>query len=491
VIRGLDKSAVSDAERALVRLLPLKDATLRTIDTQELDLGRGPGHLLPTSYDEKSLDFKHRSANLGRWSLPVARQAHSEGDMSGESIEKSTARQRRAASIVESLRKSAKEGPSALSESIKVGKPGVWQQEPTFRLSVEFGQVLYPLRDAVPNSTPQNDRPLPSRPLFTPSVPGLMSLMGAARIQGASNTELSPSFNATTRTEAPSLLYDFVAAPDQKGDLAGRVLPSLHVQMRTKDGESEATLHKLSLGFQQHIHTVLLPDSAADVQFSRYGRLTIRKSLKNTHIKEWIRAISANIASGERLTAPELTIDIPRWTITGDPKDVNHTKTVTYLFSGVRFRQAVVGEFQGASVSYNTTQSGKMGAQGGSLSMYHNQEGRSAEDLLQDDSLTAFVERSLEFVDRITEAASQTQPVAKMVRPRNNESGRRQRRLEEQAIAATETEELTGDDAIAQAKEAQLLLDAMGEKDSALANDTETTREGEDRDPQSPSVSQT
>jgi hypothetical protein len=489
-IKGLDKFAVDEAERALIRLLPLKDSILRTIDTKELDVTNGLGRLLPASYDEKSLDFKHRSTKLGRWSLPVVRQNHSVRDMTDETIEKSAARQRQVASVVKSLRDAAKDGPSALSEPVLDGKLGIWHVEPTFKLSVEFGQVLYPQVGTVAEGIPQDDRTLLSQPVFTPSVPGLMSLLGAAHIQGASETEPSSSFRALKSIEAPSLLYDFIAAPHQQFPVVGQVLPSLHVQMRTND-DGGATLHRLTLGFQKHIHTVLLPESAADVQFSRYGRLRLRKDHRNPHIKKWARAISENIASGERLSAPELSIGVPKWTITGDPKDVNGIKTVNYLFSGVRFRQAVIGEFQGTDVTYNTVQAGKMGAQGGSLSMYHSPEGQSAEVLLQDDSLNSFVEHSLDFVNTITEAASQTQPVAKtmakMLLPRNAKSSRRLRRSEDQAVAATKTEEAT-DDAAAHAEEAQMLLDAMSEKVSTSADHDETS-EGEDRDPQSQSPS--
>jgi hypothetical protein len=491
IIRGLDKLAVVEAERALIRLLPLKDSTLHTIDTQELDVTNGLGHLLPASYDEKSLDFKHRSTKQNRWSLPVVRQDHGVRHVATETVEKSTARQRKVASVVESLRNAAKDGPSALVEPVQDGKLGIWHTEPTFKLSAEFGQVLYPFVDTVVEGTPQDGKTLSSRPLFTSNVPGLMNLLGAAHIHGVSETEPSSSFRALKSTEAPSLLYDFIAAPDQQFDVTGQVLPSLHVQMRTND-DAGATLHKLTLGFQQHMHTVLLPGSAADVQFSRHGRLHLRKNHKDPHIKKWANAVSTNIASGERLTASELTIGIPEWTITGDPKDVNSIKTVKYWFSGVRFRQAMIGEFQGVNVSYNTIQAGKMGAQGGSLNMYHSQEGQSAEALLQDDSLTSFVERSLDFVDTITEAASHTQPVAKAVaktlRPRRVKGSRRERRLEEQAVTGRKTEEVTDDD-VAHAEEAQMLLDALEEKEPTSANHDEAS-EGEDRDPQSLSTSQ-
>ena len=87
--------------------------------------------------------------------------------------------------------------------------------------------------------------------------------------------------------------------------------------------------------------------------------------------------------------------------------------------------------------------------------MYYGQEDWCAKALLQDEgSLTSFVEKSLDFLDSITEAASQSQPLAKKIlRPRTFHTERRQKRMEEQAAAPTKTKAPT-DDADAQDKEA-------------------------------------
>jgi hypothetical protein len=439
---------VAEAERALIRLLPLKETVLRTIDTKELDIKKGSSHLIPTSYDQASVEYKHRAASLGRWSLSVARQTQDEVEQAAKWADEATARKRQIASVMQSLQTVAKNGPPAIAEKYADDKPGIWISKPTFKLSAEFGQVLYPL-------TAQNDKRLRSQPLFTPVVPGLISILGAARMQDAREDD-STSFKAIKRSEEPLLLYDFVAAPEQQSLEPGHVIPSLSIQVRTGDEESGAALHKAILGFQQHVHTVLLPNSAVDVQFFRRGEMHLRKVWRDKQLKEWIDAVRANIASGERLTAPDLSIKVPKWTLTGKPKDVKDGKTLSYLFAGVRFQQSVVGTFKGADVAYNTTQAGKMGAQGGSLNMYYDREEWGAEALLQDEgTLATFVEQSLDFVDKITEAASATLPLAKkMLRPRDMDSARRHRRADEQAEAAAKTEE-PADNAVAQASPSQ------------------------------------
>jgi hypothetical protein len=453
VVRGLDQSAVAEAERALIRLLPLQETTLRTIDTHAINVNKGSAHLLPTSYDQKTVEFKHRTASLGRWSLPVARKTQGDVERTEETAEESTARTRQIAAVMQSLQSAAKDGPPAIAEREKDDKSGIWRSKPTFTLSAEFGQALCPLKDAGAKGMVHKHTSSP--PLFTPIIPGLMNVLGAAQLQGARDDE-SASFKAMERSEESSLLYDFVAAPEQQGLEPGQAIPSLSIQVRTGDEGTAAALHKVSLGFQQHVHTVLLPGRATDVQFFRKGELRFQKVWKDKQLKEWIEAVRANIASGERLTAPDLSIKVPKWTITGKPKHVKDGKTLMYLFAGVRFQQSVNGTFRGANVTYSTTQASKMGAQGGSLNMYYDREDWGAEKLLQEeDSLASFVEQSLDFVDSITEASSTTQPLAKKVlHPRDIHSYRRQRRAEEQAATVTKTEEPV-DNAVAQAKEAQ------------------------------------
>jgi hypothetical protein len=353
----------------------------------------------------------------------------------------SVARNRRVASIMQDLRQSVKGNPTTIAEESEDPKNLTWLPEPEAKLSADFGQALFPKISTGTDSTSKIGLSPTSQPLFTPSVPGLTNLLSSVHVHGQSKDSLSSHFRAVKSAETPSLLYDFIAAPGQSQLETGQVPPSLHIQVRTAERGGEATLHKLSLGFHQYVHNVLLPEKAADVQFTRYGRLRLRTKTKSSPkvFREWLSAVKANIASGERLTAPNISIAVPKWTITGNSAD-RGSQLITYLFSGVQFRQVVGGQFEGEHVSYSTTQSGKMGAQGAGFSMYYNKAAKSADELLQDGdgSLTSFVERCLNFADTITEAAGQTLPIAKMLRPRSSESGRKQRRLEEQAAATEE-----------------------------------------------------
>ena len=142
--------------------------------------------------------------------------------------------------------------------------------------------------------------------------------------------------------------------------------------------------------------------------------------------------VTKNIESGERLTAPDLQIDIPKWTIPGSPATAKGTRSVKYLFSGIQIRQAVSGSYDGAPMSYSTVQSNKLGAKGGALHMYHNDVSSKEGDA----GLEAFVQKCFHMVDSITEAAARSQPLSKQMRPRHEDSGRKMRRQEQRGAAA-------------------------------------------------------
>jgi hypothetical protein len=440
VIRGLNKGAVAEAERTLIQLLPFKDSTLHTIDTQEVDAAKGQGHLLPASYDAKSLEMRQRNTDLGRWYLPVGRKTQVENpkahDAEPEPIERvpetSATRKNRAAAIVRSLQQMTNKG-LALDQAARAESDELVNEGPKFKLSADFGQALFPLMDTAPSGKSKSKPSSTSQPLFTSSIPGLSSLLSSAYTQSLTNVEPSPHFQPVNRVEELSLLYDFVAAPEQEKLEAGQTPPTLRIQMRTDKSGGKATFRKLGLCFQEHVHNVLLPGDAVDVQFTRYGRIHHYKdSPKMKLVEPWVEVVSANIASGERLTAPDLTFQVPKYTVVGAKG--HGTLPVKYLFSGVQFRQAMNGTYDDEPASYATVQSGKLGAQGGALSMYYKNEETSAEELLKDHgSLTSFVEKALGFAATITKAAGQTQAVAKTLRPRSGESERKQRRRGEQA----------------------------------------------------------
>ncbi|KAF1934791.1 hypothetical protein EJ02DRAFT_362924 [Clathrospora elynae] len=426
IIRGFDKNAVDEAKRTLTRFLPFKDSATRTFDTQKLDAAKSSSYLLPVFLEDKSLDHTYRNSALGRMSMPIARITEPEDtgieEQQGETAKKSVKSPRTLHGLVNRVVATVKRPTSDTSKPAE--EVGNWTPEPEYKLSAEVGQVLFPLENADPNKAIEAALQRPSQSPFLPTFPGLSSILA------------SPDFTATTRMQTPSLLYDFRPDPEQPNFEPGQTFPSMHIQMRTDRNGAKATLHKLSIGFQHRIHDVLLPDKSADVRFFRYGRLRFKTSHGDKNVQEWTDAVIRNIESGGRLTAPPLRIEIPKWTIPGFPADAKGMRTVTYLFSGIQFRQSVTGHFLGMNVSYSTVQSGKLGAKGGALTAYYNAHSMDGDMLLQDEiSIKAFVRGCFEMADKITHASTQTLPVSRLVNPRNENSGRKIKRLGQQAAA--------------------------------------------------------
>jgi hypothetical protein len=286
--------------------------------------------------------------------------------------------------------------------------------EPEYKVSADFGQALFPLEHSDPNKVVEAASDSLRSP-FQPAIPGLGSLLA------------SSNFDRLSRTETPALSYDLIPAPDQEGfdSDAVHTLPKLHIQVRTGRDGNRPTIHKLSLGFKERVHDVLLPDQAADIRFYRYGRLRFTsKSHHDKNVEEWSEAVRQNVESGGRLSAPSLTLDIPKWTIPGYSSDAKGMLPVKYLFSGIQFRQSVTGRLLDTQISYSTMQSGKLGAKGGVLSAYC--------PTLQDDQHEAqirdFATKCIQMVDYITQAGAQTEPLKQAVLPRNEYSARKQRR---------------------------------------------------------------
>ncbi|KAF1843054.1 uncharacterized protein K460DRAFT_378289 [Cucurbitaria berberidis CBS 394.84] len=416
MIKGFSKSAVEEAERTLIRLLPLKGSPTRTIDMLELDADKSSSYLLPIFPEKNSLDHTYRDLKLGRWSLPVRRLPEPESTDNQEQTEAVEHIDQTPKSVHELInRVVAIFRGSADEVSQPTDEVGNWTLEPEYKLSAEFGQALFPLEQAHANKAFESVSSQSLQSPYLPTIPGLSSLL------------TSPHFCTTKRMQMPSLLYDFIASPEQQSSDASQTHPSLHIQMRPGRNGGKATLYKLSLGFQQRIHDVLLPNQAVDVRFFRYGRLRYRTTDIDKNVQQWVDAVVANIESGGRLTAPSLHIQIPKWIIPDSASDTKGMRTVTYLFSGIQFRQSATGHFLGTDVSYSTVQSGKLGANGGSLTAYLNR-GYGEMLLLDESSLKAFVRRCLTMVDKITEASAQTLPASKVLNPRRDDSERKMKR---------------------------------------------------------------
>ena len=421
-IRGLDETSGAEAKRTLIRLLPFKESATRTIDTQRLDAAKQGSYLLPVFHETKSLDYSYRNLNLGRWALPVARSEDPDtskaAEVSHEGVDSELDTERSTHSLVNRVISTVRPpvdgsftGPESKPRNRQTG---YWALEPEYKVSADFGQALFPLEYSDPNKVIEAASDSSQSP-FQPAIPGLGSLLASSDFQNLS------------RTESPALLYDFIPSPDQK-DFEGEIgpdFPKLHVQVRTGRDGNRPTIHKLSLGFQERIHDVLLPDQAADIRFYRYGRLRFSsKSHHDKNVEKWSEAVRQNIESGGRLSAPSLILDIPKWTIPGFPSDAIGMVSIKYLFSGIQFRQSVTGRLLDTQVSYSTMQSGKLGAKGGVLSAYSEKlTTKECEGQIRE-----FATKCMQMVDHITQAGAQTQPPRQLALPRNEFSSRKQRR---------------------------------------------------------------
>lgn len=344
---------------------------------------------------------------------------------------------------------------------------GYWALEPEFKVSADFGQALFPMDMRDPNKIVEAASDS-SRSPFHPAMPGLGSLLASSEFQNIS------------RTETPALLYEFVPAPEQKGLNAevGPDFPKLFIQVRTGRDGNRAAIHKLSIGFQERTHDVLLPDQAADIRFHRYGRLRFSsKSHHDKNVEEWTEAVRQNIESGGRLSAPSLTLDIPKWTIPGFPSDEIGMLPVKYVFTGIQFRQSVTGRLLDTQVSYSTVQSGKLGAKGGALSAYSEKlQGDEVEAQIRD-----FATKCVQLVDYISQATAQTQPLRQVVLPRNEHSARKQRRAALQATGsgalgqANETLQSDMDESLEDRQESDD-LDAYNESEASLDDEIDDAR---------------
>lgn len=455
-IHGLDEASIAEAKRTLIRLLPLKESATRTIDTQKLDAAKQGSYLSPAYHEASSLDFNLRGLSMGRWAVPVTRaeDASQVASESTSNIEQSShSIVNRVASLLKPPVDAAFTGPESKPRNRQTG---YWALEPEFKVSADFGQALFPMDMSDPNKVVEAASD-PQRSPFHPAIPGLGSLLASSEFQNIS------------RTETPALGYNFVPAPEQKdlGAEIGSDFPRLFIQVRTGRDGNRPTIHKLSIGFQERIHDVLLPDQAADIRFHRYGRLRFSsKSHHDKNVEEWTEAVRQNIESGGRLSAPSLTIDIPKWTIPGFPSHEIGMLPVKYLFSGVQFRQSVTGRLLDTQVSYSTVQSGKLGAKGGALSAYSEKlQGNEAVAQIRD-----FTSKCVQLVDYISQAGAQTQPLRQVVLPRNEHSARKQRRA---ALQAAEGE------APGQANEAAQLDPNEGLENLQESDDLEAYGESE------------
>ena len=299
----------------------------------------------PVSFEKEAVDYKLRNTRLGRWSSPITKDnATLQGspNLSGR---------------IGNAQERVLEMTSFLSEqhrSFRAKKRAMtlnrWEDSAESRLKANYGHLLHPLED-----------PTAKQPHFVPTLPGISSILDAE----------STRIGFWTR---PSLCYDFIAqpgSPNYSTDLSPNCFPKLSIIFRP-DADGQHALQKITIQFGTAKYQVLLPEESVDISFEFEQSLRLNPGdliRKLPAVDRWKDKVLQNLQSGERLTAPDIELDIPRWTVEGleytTKDEVIKTK---YLFTGISVNQSVWAEHQGNIVVYSTNQSGKLGAKTGTLS---------------------------------------------------------------------------------------------------------------------------
>ncbi|EUC40292.1 hypothetical protein COCMIDRAFT_109188 [Bipolaris oryzae ATCC 44560] len=412
-LRGFDNASIEEAKRSLINLLPFRDGITRTSDMLNLGSAATSIYPAPVYVDESLLSYQTRNTPLGRLSVPLPQIS---GPESIEDTIESVDAPKSSKATVQGLvdRTAATVLRSASKEFPHLEELGSWVAEPLRKLYVKFGQSLVPLEYANAAKTEANTPEQFSQLHFASTFPGLSTLF------------TSPDISVTTRLQVPTLYYNFRPDPEQDGFDSGQLFPTIQIKMGTDRHGAKAYFRRLSMRFWQHMHTVSLPNKAADLQFYQYGSLRMTKDHNDSNLDKWVGAAAKSISSGGRITAPPLSLDIPRWTIPGCSIEEKGMAKIKYHFSGVEFRQAVSGTLLGQNIAFSANQSSKLNAKGGDLMAYY--DGHGDVQLRDETTIKAFVRRCYDIADLITDASAQTSPVSRRARPRYPESARKMRR---------------------------------------------------------------
>ncbi|KAJ4360937.1 uncharacterized protein N0V89_001506 [Didymosphaeria variabile] len=385
VIRALDKETIADAERSLIKLLPLKNLQNISVDTTGRDVLEGSDHFLPVVVEKEAVAYKDRRTKVGRWSLPV-NQANASLHASDSITERvKTAQELVVTKLMTPPTQYQRTGNA--SRDIKYRK---WTYHPEARLTAVFGHALFPLDD-----------PTTGKPRFFPALPGLSSIF--------SDEAFRMGF-----VMRPSLCYEFIAEPGPKNytsDLSPYKFPRLSAYFRP-DNEGQHALSKVVLNFAATKHRVLLPEQAVDIQFQTSQSIQMQNVRLDQDARLLQNQVLPKLQGGGRLSAPDISVDIPKWTVEGMEFDGKEDFVKTkFIFTGITFSQSIWGQHQGQTTKYVTRQGGKLGAKTGIFSTVYGMNGL-AKKLAHSDPPNAmrdFVANAFKMAGTITQAAAASQ----------------------------------------------------------------------------------
>ncbi|KAF2199113.1 hypothetical protein GQ43DRAFT_482742 [Delitschia confertaspora ATCC 74209] len=437
IIRGLSKGQVDDARRYLISLLPLKPNYSRIVRTMAAEDDIEKVYIHPFIFTN-SLNYRLRSLPLGRWCLPVNKgdpAAASANTLPADEIEPaSIAKSGKATAALkddlcdiladnEKTALSASESPKELWGT-KSEDRAWWERRLQMDLSAEFGQGLFPIHEGnkfVPESITAENTPS----VFSGVIPGLPKFIYWMR-----NAQ-----DGGTSTDFQALYYQYLPAPQNAdSDRSGLVYPSLTIQVLLRP-DGSISLRGVVLNIKDHFVDVLIPNGPTDIRFKRSESLWMRNHLQHKSIQALNEAISANITSGERLTAPStLCLPVPLRVIKGaktsDPeKDL--TEEVQYLFAGIEHCQFASSAFEGYPLRYTAVQAGQLASKEGRMELRYRKPLQEAH--LEQDCVSHFIEAAFDVTKIIRDAASNPGQMEKL---RRKESQRRSERAAAAAAAA-------------------------------------------------------
>lgn len=453
-------------------MLPLEKSITRSIDTSRREAAGDQSYLHPVTFDKAALDFQERSGKLGRWILPATRgsittsiqtgtpealgkDVFKRGDSADQDLDTVEARLKKlidGSQLPERSRLQYQRGKKAM-------QTGPWSTKPELSLSARFGQVLFPLEE----TNAESESALTT---FLPVLPGLANILK------------DETFHLFHQHTAPKLEYTFVAAPVQQNFSKMQQYPTLSIRIAHNHRTGAHHLRELSLALEETDHEVLLPNKAVDIQFRKHSRVRLMRPEANNELNTFMEAVLANIESGERLTAPTLDLEIPKWTIPGYPLGAG-TRSVRYLFMGVRFRQSIAATYEGTRVSYSSVVGGKLNRKGGSFSAHFVSSDNKNEPqtkTVDREKLKRFVKSCFKIADRITEASHHAQPLNKSIKPRNEMSARKERRRELNTTASDAASDHSAADILASAETLQDLTEQEQEGDPDMTHSVTDTQ---------------
>ncbi|KAL1600785.1 hypothetical protein SLS60_007173 [Paraconiothyrium brasiliense] len=391
IIRALDKETIAEAERSLIKLLPLRDLQRISVDTTGRDVLEGSDHLLPVVVEKDAVRYRYRDSKFGRWSLPV--------NLATASLPASDSVAERVKTAQELVVKKLMTPPtqyqrtSNAPKDIKLRK---WTYHPEVRFGAQFGHALFPLGD-----------PTTGKQQFLPALPGLSSIFN--------NEAYKMSF--VTR---PTLSFEFIAEPGPKNytsDLLPYKFPRLNAYFRP-DYQGQHSLSKVVLNFAAAKHRVLLPEEAVDIQFQSSQSIQMQNVRYDQDARILQDQVLQKLQSGGRLSAPDINLNIPKWTIEGMEFDGKEDFVKTrFIFTGITFSQTVWGQYQGQTAKYATRQGGKLGAKNGAFSLVYGMNPYAKKQAILDppNAMREFVANAFKTAGKITQAAAASQAGMKKI----------------------------------------------------------------------------